>query len=152
VLEGWQQDMLRLVNNERREAGLPPMTANAVLAVAAHNHAEDMEQRNFFSHTNPDGKNSFARIRDAGYFGSPCGCTWQVWTGENIANGQQTVSQVMEDWMQSPGHRENILNPAFTEIGFGRAGTYWVQDFGTLLITPPTGANSSGNRLPGGTN
>jgi uncharacterized protein YkwD len=81
-----------------------------------------MMSRNFFDHTNPDGLAPYDRMRAAGYKGSSY--------GENIAKGQRTCEEVMQGWMDSPGHRANILNPSFATIGIGIAGDCWVQDFG----------------------
>ncbi len=116
------QQVLDLVNQARTKANLPPLTWNNQLASAAQGHAEDMQKRNFFDHVNPDGLSPTNRIQAAGYRGSTY--------GENIARGQTSPEQVMNDWMNSPGHRENILRPSFREIGIGIVGNIWVQDFG----------------------
>jgi uncharacterized protein YkwD len=88
-----------------------------------------MAVNGYFDHTSPDGRSPFDRMRAAGYAGNLM--------GENIAAGQPTPAAVMDAWMHSPGHRANILNCQFTEIGVGvssRAGSpyriYWTQDFG----------------------
>jgi uncharacterized protein YkwD len=95
------------------------------LQTAAQKHAEDMKSRNYFDHVNPDGQTPTERIRAAGY---PMDGTW--YTGENIAKGQTTAEQVMRDWMNSSGHRANILSKNFKEIGIGFTSNYWVQNFG----------------------
>jgi uncharacterized protein YkwD len=117
-----------LVNSRRADAGCGPLTANATLTSVARAHSADMAARGFFSHTNPDGLDPFERMRAAGYNGRIM--------GENIAAGFTTADAVMNAWMNSSGHRANILNCAFQEIGVGKAtggsfGTYWTQDFGT---------------------
>ncbi|WP_282204860.1 CAP domain-containing protein [Kitasatospora fiedleri] len=103
------------------------MRSNAKLATAALRHSEDMAARNFFDHTNPDGAGPQQRIDAVGY-------AWSGW-GENIARGQKDAAAVMESWMNSPGHRANILNCKFTELGvgvhLGTGGPWWTQDFGT---------------------
>ncbi|MEK9520968.1 CAP domain-containing protein [Streptomyces venezuelae] len=101
------------------------MSANATLTRAAQGHSEDMAARDFFDHTNPDGAGPGERVTAAGY-------PWSTY-GENIAMGQSSPEQVMESWMNSPGHRANILNCDFKEIGIGihsQGGPYWTQVFG----------------------
>ncbi|MFF9474117.1 CAP domain-containing protein [Streptomyces roseolus] len=117
--------VLSLVNAERAKAGCGPLTANATLARAAQAHSDDMAARDFFDHTNPDGAGPGDRVTAAGY-------PWSTY-GENIAMGQRTPEQVMEAWMNSPGHRANILNCDFKELGVGihdDGGPYWTQVFG----------------------
>ncbi|NML52680.1 CAP domain-containing protein [Streptomyces sp. R302] len=117
--------VLSLVNAERAKAGCGPLTANATLARAAQGHSDDMAARDFFDHTNPDGADPGDRVTAAGY-------PWSTY-GENIAMGQRTPEQVMEAWMNSPGHRANILNCDFKELGVGihdDGGPYWTQVFG----------------------
>ncbi|MFF2997972.1 sigma-70 family RNA polymerase sigma factor [Streptomyces sp. NPDC057950] len=118
--------VVALVNKERSTAGCGPLTEDAQLEKAAQAHSDDMAARNFFEHTNPDGADPGQRITAAGY-------RWSTY-GENIAQGQQTPEAVMESWMNSPGHRANILNCAFKNIGVGvhkgSGGPWWTQDFG----------------------
>jgi len=121
-----RQKILDLVNAERSKNGLSGLAMESHLQTAAQRHAEDMKNRNFFDHVNPDGKSPTDRIRAAGY---PMNGAWS--TGENIAKGQTTAEQVMKDWMNSPGHRANILSKNFKEIGIGYIGNYWVQNFGS---------------------
>ena len=83
-----------------------------------------MVKRNFFSHTNPDGDSPTTRIRRAGY---PLNGAWS--TGENIAKGQQTAEIVMQTWMNSLGHKANILSTRFQDIGIGFTNNVWVQNF-----------------------
>lgn len=112
----------RLVNEERNAAGLDPYDWNGDLALAAQLHAEDMNDQSYFSHDSLDGRTFDVRIRDAGYDGSP--------RGENIARGQRSAEQVMESWMDSAGHRRNILSEGANEIGVGFIDNHWVQVFG----------------------
>ncbi|WP_329417636.1 CAP domain-containing protein [Streptomyces sp. NBC_01268] len=117
--------VVALVNAERAKAGCGPLTANATLTRAAQGHSDDMAARDFFDHTNPDGAGPGDRVTAAGY-------PWSTY-GENIAMGQSSPEQVMESWMNSPGHRANILNCDFKEIGVGihdAGGPYWTQVFG----------------------
>ncbi|MET9433252.1 sigma-70 family RNA polymerase sigma factor [Streptomyces sp. NPDC006551] len=119
------QQVIDLANSERAEAGCGPLTANPLLAQAARRHSEDMAARDFFDHTDPDGDGPGERVTAAGY-------RWTTY-GENIAKGQRTPAQVMDSWMNSPGHRANILNCSFEEIGIGvhdDGGPYWTQVFG----------------------
>ncbi|MEU3606841.1 CAP domain-containing protein [Streptomyces sp. NPDC035033] len=117
--------VIALVNAERAKAGCGPLTANATLTRAAQGHSDDMAARDFFDHTDPDGDGPGERVTAAGY-------PWSTY-GENIAMGQTTPEQVMDAWMNSPGHRANILNCSFEEIGVGihtDGGPYWTQVFG----------------------
>lgn len=117
--------VIDLVNAERAKAGCGPVTENALLTRAAQGHSDDMAARDFFDHTNPDGDGPGERVTATGY-------RWSTY-GENIAMGQRTPAEVMDSWMNSPGHRANILNCSFREIGIGlhsAGGPYWTQVFG----------------------
>ncbi|GAB2968854.1 hypothetical protein GCM10023080_034870 [Streptomyces pseudoechinosporeus] len=117
--------IVQLVNAERSKAGCSPVTLNAVLTKAAQAHSKDMAAHRNMSHTGSDGSSPGDRITRAGY-------SWSTY-GENVAYGYATPEQVMAGWMSSPGHKANILNCAFKEIGVGLAqpDSYWTQDFGT---------------------
>ena len=124
-------EMLAEVNAVRRKAGAPPLRLNPDLEQSAQAHAEDMLARGYFAHQSPSGTTVRERSRKAGY-------DWRT-IGENIAEGQKSVQEVMATWMSSPGHRQNILNPDFKDLGIGLAagksknGEYrveWVQNFG----------------------
>jgi uncharacterized protein YkwD len=126
-----QEDVVALTNAERAKAGCPALRQDPALSTAAQRHSEDMAARNFFSHNGSDGSTFVARMERAGY---------TRWTraAENIAAGQQTAADVVRTWMNSAGHRANILNCDLRDIGVGhqyRQGTayghYWTQDFGT---------------------
>ncbi|QKW37283.1 hypothetical protein HUT06_27440 [Actinomadura sp. NAK00032] len=122
---GAAAQVISLVNKERAKNGCRALTSNGKLAAAAQRHSADMARRGFFDHTNPDGKSPGDRITAAGY-------RWSTY-GENIAKGQPTPASVMKSWMNSPGHRANILNCGFREIGVGvvkSGGPYWTQVFG----------------------
>ncbi|MEU2439704.1 CAP domain-containing protein [Streptomyces rubradiris] len=122
---GVTAEVLRLVNAERNKVGCRPLTLDPVLTKAAQEHSADMAAHQNMSHTGSDGSDPGLRITRAGY-------TWSSY-GENVAYGYTTAEQVMAGWMASPGHRANILNCGFQEIGVGLAqpGSYWTQDFGT---------------------
>ncbi|MFE0673367.1 sigma-70 family RNA polymerase sigma factor [Streptomyces sp. NPDC058867] len=121
--------VVALVNEERASAGCGPLAADSLLNQAALGHSQDMAARDFFDHTNPDGADPGQRITAAGY-------RWSTY-GENIAKGQQTPAAVMDSWMNSPGHRANILNCSFKDIGIGMhdgpGGPWWTQAFGAKL-------------------
>jgi uncharacterized protein YkwD len=118
-----QDQVVALVNTARGNAGCGPVTADANLTAAAQAHASDMAARDYFEHTTPEGVTFDQRIRNAGY--SQPGA-------ENIARGAETAERVMAMWMESPGHRDNILNCDLATIGVGldTNGFYWVQNFG----------------------
>ncbi|MFE5214027.1 MULTISPECIES: sigma-70 family RNA polymerase sigma factor [unclassified Streptomyces] len=126
---GTVAQVVALVNKERASAGCGPLTEDPQLEKAAQNHSDDMAARGFFDHTNPDGADPGQRITATGY-------RWST-EGENIAQGQQTAASVMDSWMHSPGHRANILNCSFKNIGVGvhkgAGGPWWTQDFGTRM-------------------
>jgi uncharacterized protein YkwD len=131
-LERVRAEVLTRVNDERRRAGLQPLTLDLPLDAAAQSHAEDMLQRSYFAHRGRDGGTVRERARAAGY-------QWQA-IGENLAMGQLSPKEVVESWMRSPGHRENILDRRYLQTGVGLAlgrdpktGEYrvlWVQTFG----------------------
>ncbi|WP_409461981.1 CAP domain-containing protein [Amycolatopsis sp. GA6-003] len=115
--------VIALVNDERDKAGCDPVTEEAHLDQAAQGHSDDMSQRGYFSHDTPEGESFADRITAAGY-PKP--------GAENIAKGATSADQVMRMWMNSSGHRKNILNCSLTKLGVGVAkdGWYWTQDFG----------------------
>lgn len=114
-------EVVALVNKERANAGLKPLTVHAKLTTMAVDKAKDMSDNNYFSHTSPTHGSPFDMMKAYGIsFG---------YAGENIAKGQRTPQEVMNSWMNSQGHRENILSPNFTMIGVGYYNGYWVQEF-----------------------
>ncbi|MET8993966.1 CAP domain-containing protein [Amycolatopsis sp. NPDC004169] len=115
--------VISLVNDERAKAGCEPLTEESHVTKAAQDFSDKMSDENFFSHTSPDGTTFDQRIKQAGY-PKP--------GAENIARGQTSAAQVMDSWMNSEGHRANILNCSLKKIGVGLTtdGWYWVQDFG----------------------
>lgn len=121
-----EEEVVRLTNEARRRNGCGPLVHDPQLRAAALGHSQDMAARNYFSHTSPEGRDPGDRIRAAGF--SPIS-TW----GENIALGHPTAAAVVQAWLDSPGHRANILNCRFTHIGVGQApsarGFYWTQNF-----------------------
>jgi uncharacterized protein YkwD len=109
---------LCLVNGERADRGLAPLSANARLTDAATSYAQDLVAGQYFSHTGRDGSGVLERIRRSGYL--PRGAAYVL--GENLAWGSgalATPGAIVNAWMNSPGHRDNILNPDFREVGVG---------------------------------
>ncbi len=125
-------EMLRLVNKARASkhkcggksyAPAQPLKWSQSLTRAAQKHANDMARRDFFDHENPDGEDAARRIERENY-------RWRT-VGENIAKGSRNTAEVVEGWLNSPGHCGNIMNKEFTEIGaaLSKDGQYWVQVF-----------------------
>ncbi|WP_174530929.1 CAP domain-containing protein, partial [Micromonospora maritima] len=120
------QQVVTLVNQERAKAGCKALSVDSKLTLAAQRHSQDQADHKKMSHDGSDGSDVGDRLDRAGY-------AWRAY-GENVAWNQQSPAAVMDAWMNSPGHRANILNCSFTEIGVGVArsnGPYWTQDFGT---------------------
>lgn len=105
----------------------PPLNWNDDLEKAAIGHAQDMYYKNYFSHTSKDGRTMSDRVIEAGYNFKGYK-TFAV--GENIAEGQMSIDEVMDGWLKSPGHCKNLMNPDFKEVGVAQFNQYWVQDFG----------------------
>ncbi|WNI18279.1 CAP domain-containing protein [Streptomyces sp. ITFR-21] len=117
--------ILALVNDQRATAGCKPLTASSALDQLAQSFSDDMAARGFFDHTDPDGRTPWDRAKALGIANLG---------GENIARGQADAQAVMDAWMNSPGHRANILNCDYTTLGvgihFAPGGPWWTQDFG----------------------
>jgi uncharacterized protein YkwD len=138
VAQDVAQDVLAEVNAARAQAGCGALVLNPALTAAAHGHAAAMAEKNFFGHASKNGGKFSGRIKAQGY-------RFHL-AAENIAAGQSSVAEVVQTWLQSPGHRENILNCALRETGIAMtyqpddapiAGQayplkyYWVQVFAT---------------------
>ncbi len=126
--DSFAYQVLELTNQQRINAGLSPLAWSEELAAVAAAHSRDMALRGFFDHTNPDGLSPFDRMKQAGLSYRRA--------AENIAAGQRTPEEVVNGWMNSAGHRANILNPQLTHLGVGyyaggSYGTYWTQCFMT---------------------
>ncbi|WP_043266294.1 CAP domain-containing protein [Streptomyces sp. CT34] len=117
--------VLSLVNEQRERAGCSPLADSGQLDGLAQHFSEDMAQRGFFGHTDPDGHTPWDRARVLGIANLG---------GENIARGQADARAVMDTWMNSAGHRANILNCEYKTLGvgahFGPGGPWWTQEFG----------------------
>lgn len=122
-VNAFEQEVVKLTNAERTKAGLAPFKTDAQLMAAAREKSQDMQSKNYFSHTSPTFGSPFDRMK-------ALGITYKS-AGENIAQGQRTPQEVVQGWMNSPGHRANILNEKFTHIGVGyvKSGNYWTQQF-----------------------
>jgi uncharacterized protein YkwD len=124
----YEQDVVELVNRERSKArpSCEPLRVDSRLTTAARAHSADMAAKNYFGHDGRDGSSPTDRARRAGYPGG---------VAENIASGQSTPNAVMNAWMNSSGHRTNIVNCRYTVIGVGLAyrgrTPYWTQNFGS---------------------
>ena len=120
--DSFEREVVRLVNIERRKNGLSELEYNWQLCRVARYKSEDMRDKGYFSHTSPTYGSPFWMIKNFGI-------SYRT-AGENIAKGQTSPEAVVKAWMNSSGHRANILNPSFTEIGVGYAsGNYWTQMF-----------------------
>ncbi|MFQ8629827.1 MAG: CAP domain-containing protein, partial [Intestinibacter bartlettii] len=121
-----QVEVLNLVNKERKANGLKPLTLNKELSNVANIKSRDMIEKGYFDHTSPTYGSPFDMMKKFNISYNTA--------GENIAMGQKTPSEVMNSWMNSSGHRANILNSTYTELGVGiqkdSSGTiYWTQMF-----------------------
>ena len=122
-----EAQVVSLTNQARVKAGCKRLTVNVNLTKAAQGFSADMADKNFFSHTGADGANFVQRAKRAGFA--------KTAMGENIAWGYKDAQGVVKGWMNSPGHRKNLLNCKSTLIGVGAARNakgvvYWTQEFG----------------------
>ncbi|MFD0697745.1 CAP domain-containing protein [Paenibacillus sp. GCM10027628] len=117
----YADQVVSLVNQERAKAGLNPLTMDKSLSVMALDKAKDMYNNHYFDHTSPTYGSPFDMMTS---YGIQYG-----YAGENIAMGQKTPQEVMQAWMNSTGHRENILSPNYTKIGVSFYNNEWVQEF-----------------------
>lgn len=121
-----EREVVRLVNAEREKQGLKPLALDSKLSSIAGKKSQDMKDNNYFSHQSPTYGSPFDMLKQFGVSYSTA--------GENIAAGQRSAKVVVDGWMNSQGHRENILNASFTKIGVGYVsggsyGSYWTQLF-----------------------
>lgn len=121
-----ENQVLQIVNQERSKQGLQPLTLNWELSRVAKIKSQDMRDRNYFNHQSPTYGSPFDMMRNFGISYKSA--------GENIAAGQRTPQEVMNSWMNSSGHRANILSSSYTQLGIGYVaggsyGTYWTQMF-----------------------
>lgn len=123
TVRSYEREVIRLVNVQRAQYGLQPLTENWELSRVARYKSEDMAQSHYFSHTSPNYGTPYQMMRSFGL-------TYRS-AGENIAYGQRTPAAVVDAWMNSSGHRANILSASYTQIGVGyyAGGNYWTQMF-----------------------
>ncbi|TAF57469.1 MAG: hypothetical protein EAZ61_01290, partial [Oscillatoriales cyanobacterium] len=133
TLEAFEAEVLALTNQFRQDNGIAGLTANAALSQAAETHSQAMANLDFFSHTGLDGSTASDRAIAAGYTSS--------FVGENIGAGHSTPASVVQGWIESEGHRANLLNASYTQLGVGYVflaedtgntnwNHYWTQMFG----------------------
>jgi uncharacterized protein YkwD len=127
---GWRHEMLARVNAVRASVGVPALHPCGALRRSAQEYAMVMASTSTFGHVGQDGSEPWTRMTRQGY-------TWRV-AAENIAAGQATIEQVVQDWVLSPEHYANLINPSLRHVGFGYSsdptstyGSYWVQNFGS---------------------
>ncbi len=122
-VSSYEKEVVRLVNVERSKQGLSPLAENWQLSRVARYKSQDMKDKGYFSHTSPTYGSPFDMMKSFGI-------SYRT-AGENIAKGQRTPAEVVKAWMNSSGHRANILNKSFTQIGVGYVanGHYWTQMF-----------------------
>ncbi len=125
----WGRQALELINDERLRMGLEPLKWDDALAELAEKHCEDMIERGYAAHVNPEGETPFDRMKNAGIS--------YVYAAENIAAGAISPARAVEAWLESDEHRRNILAPNFEHVGIsvirgGEYGIYWVQEFATF--------------------
>ncbi|MFS0654333.1 CAP domain-containing protein [Bacillus sp. 179-C3.3 HS] len=122
-LNAFEQEVVELTNKERAKQGLKALSIDTKLSKSARAKSQDMKDKNYFSHTSPTYGSPFDQMK-------AFGITYKT-AGENIAQGQRTPQEVVTAWMNSEGHRANILNKNYTHIGVGyvKDGHYWTQQF-----------------------
>ena len=123
AVSAFEQQVVELTNQERAKNGLPALKLDVELSKVARDKSKDMQTKNYFSHTSPTYGSPFDMMKAYGVSYKSA--------GENIAMGQRSPQEVVQAWMNSQGHRENIMNPNFTHIGVGHVttGNYWTQMF-----------------------
>jgi uncharacterized YkwD family protein len=122
-ISAFESRVIDLTNEQRRKNGLPNLQPDTALSNVAQEKSNDMQAKNYFSHTSPTYGSPFDMMRDFGVSYNTA--------GENIAMGQRSAEEVVNAWMNSEGHRKNILSPNYTHIGVGHTsqGNYWTQMF-----------------------
>ncbi|RUT35620.1 serine protease [Paenibacillus zeisoli] len=117
----YADQVVALVNQERAKAGVKPLAADKALAAMTLDKAKDMYSKGYFDHNSPTYGSPFDMMSAYGIH--------YTYAGENIAKGQQNPAEVMKAWMNSPGHKQNILSPNYTKIGVAYYNGEWVQEF-----------------------
>ena len=124
--DAWADQLLERTNEVRAEHGLLPLTLDDRACAAAYEHSWDMDLREFFDHVNPDGEGPVDRLARHGVV--------EPWVGENLARGFASPEDVVQGWMDSPAHRENLLYPGWTHVGIAvhsapSGGPWWTADY-----------------------
>ncbi|MCY8424436.1 CAP domain-containing protein [Bacillus vallismortis] len=122
-VSAYEKKVVELTNAERQKQGLKPLQIDETLSKSARAKSQDMKDKNYFDHQSPTYGSPFDMMKSFGI-------SYKT-AGENIAKGQKTPEEVVKAWMNSEGHRKNILNANFTHIGVGyvESGSYWTQQF-----------------------
>ncbi|WP_338444267.1 CAP domain-containing protein [Bacillus spizizenii] len=122
-VSAYEKKVVELTNAERQKQGLKPLQIDETLSKSARAKSQDMKDKNYFDHQSPTYGSPFDMMKSFGI-------SYKT-AGENIAKGQKTPEEVVKAWMNSEGHRKNILNPNFTHIGVGyvESGSIWTQQF-----------------------
>jgi uncharacterized YkwD family protein len=123
AVSAYEQKVVELTNQERAKNGLKPLALDTELSKVAREKSRDMQSKGYFSHTSPTYGSPFDMMKKFGISYRSA--------GENIAMGQRTPEEVVNAWMNSSGHRANIMNSSYTHIGVGHVatGNYWTQMF-----------------------
>ncbi len=130
--------ILQMVNAIRQEHGLKPLMYDKRLEASAQEYADRMARDGFFAHIDPEGKEIRDRMKVSGYydrsFSLTCNCLRGFALGENLAKGQKSAKEAVDDWMKSTEHRAAMLNPVYTDTGIGLNAGIWVQHFGAVIL------------------
>ena len=136
-------EMLKRINDFRQENGLHPLVLSEPLGIAAERKASDMAKRDYVAHVSPDGQDPQELLDEVGY-------DYNTAVGENIAAGHQGTEATFKQWLNSPEHREIMLDESFTAVGIGRAhnaqaeyGWYWAAEFAGEVGTQPEACDSA---------
>ena len=122
-MSAFEQKVVEFTNQERAKSGLPALKLDVEFSKVAREKSQDMQRNNYFDHNSPTYGSPFDMMKSYGI-------SYRA-AGENIAMGQRSPEEVVNAWMNSDGHRKNILNASFTHIGVGHVeqGNYWTQMF-----------------------
>lgn len=137
-IEEKRKNILTMINQLRNRNGLSSLEYNTALETSAQRYADQMVQEGFFAHVSPNGKTVLDRIHATGFtdktYRQDCRCIPGYAIGENLAKGQKTAEEAVNDWMKSPEHKAAILNPVYTHTGIGLNAGIWVEHFGGLVL------------------
>gem|GEM_PF-5086619 len=138
TIEEKRTTIFTMVNIIRIKNKLRPFSYSAQLEQSAQSYADRMMKDGFFAHITPEGQNVQQRIDVTGFtdktFRSDCRCIPGYAMAENLARGQKTAEEAVNDWLKSPEHKAAILNPSYTHTGIGLNGGIWVEHFGGVVL------------------